>query len=247
MFTISVNHVVDCIEPRNNHMPVPDTIPAILIAVVATIAVFFIKYRSGRVVGKARILFAVALIVTGGLALAVYEFRAEWNAQAMVASMFGLPKDAEPLAFDRGASKGRRIQRLEAIYQLSDEREPSVSLGHTSFHFKKSSSISEFRNWLIDDFRTYEDALAWRDLAQLTDQTGWVPQRGRLSRQQTPDNASISGLYLCAFIPVISETADADVAQDVVPCHAIDQPVPPGITVFAVQNRSDDTLHVLIE
>lgn len=161
--------------------------------------------------------------------------------------MFDIGPDEAALAFKRGQYKGRRFQEIEAVYRLDGAGLPDVSLAGAKFRFWKTNKVSDFRAWMIDDFKISPGALAWQNLPRARDEQRLFPERGHLSRAMTPSEADISGAWLCAFVAVDDASAIKGAPQNVLPCHAVTVPAPSGITILALANRTDSTLHVLID
>lgn len=216
--------------------------------IIATILIVLVgMHLAGRVEDRLQIALTAGMIVGGSIWLIRSEIDANENARTVVENLFRIDPDVEMLDFHRKAEKGTRSQTVEAIYQFSPE----------GFDAYKGKALGPIRavsfnyrtgNWTdqkIDTFALSDGALAWTALPRIyRDNNSFFLNRGHYSHQHTPDEKDITGAFICAFIPVDSQTASG---YGVIPCSVVGERNPDGIAILGILNERDRTLHTLIE
>ena len=211
---------------------------------------------AGRFRGARESVAAALLIALVGGGFAALETRADERARRNVERLFRLAPDPDYLAFDRRASHGTLVPRVDAVVAFTPERFDAYRASNPGldpmtgvvFTFR-SDGFGDLR---IDRFAVAEGALSWKALPRaFRGRDAFFPERGHHSRRRTPDERTMRGAYLCAHVPVAAGVADGVSDGDaapfpVIPCDAVTGDLERGVTVLAFLDETDRTLHVLI-
>lgn len=216
----------------------------LVITAAGTIAALLVFWKSGRVKNARQFAGAVVVILLAAVGLGFLEARAEREARALLASVFPAPPGSEELVFRRKATKGTPTQEVEAIYRIRSDDPVPVTLEGAAFRYGKHTSVSKLGVWTIDRFAIADGALDWKPLPRQYFPGRHFPARGHASSSNLPYEKGMTGSYLCAFVLLDPDNAEAP--QKVVPCETVDQRPPPGITLLAVQDTSAGMLHVVV-
>ena len=227
-------------------IPGPSSVAATL--VIASIAVLWGMFLAGRVKSKLEAVLASAVIIGAGVWLHQAEAKANAEAEALVGRLFDLSSDTVPLVFQQHSSRGTRVARIEAIYELSPgefaSQDSALSLDQVSFRYRKS----EWSAVTVDRFEIAPGAVDWQELPRRYSTANYYHvERGHYSRQRTPNERDMSGKYVCAFIPIDVEADRSVETYEALPCRSVGRRRPGGITILGLLNRNDRTLHVLIQ
>lgn len=202
-----------------------------------------------RVENRLQLALAANLFVGASLWVVQMDVVANKKARMTVEALFDLDLEDEILEFDRKASKGTRSQTIEVIYKVSPKKSNTLQNKTLSFtediSFKYRTGSLEYRE--IEKFAVEDGALDWADLPRtFLGKNNFFVTRGHASHKRTPDEKSMSGKYICAFIKIEAQKANPQDGYEVIPCETVRANGWGGVAILGILNGADDTLHILI-
>ncbi|WP_317057683.1 hypothetical protein [Roseovarius rhodophyticola] len=221
------------------------TMTTLFMMTASTLVVAFFFWKSGRLKNAKQFVATVLVVLVAAMAFVFFEAKAEREARVLLLSVFPVASDSQEVLFYRKATKGTRVQEIEAVYTVTASDPLPVSLEGAAFRYRLDSLATDLGVWTIDQFEIADGALDWKPLPRRAASSGYLPARGHYSSRNWPDEKGMSGSYLCALVHL--DPNQTDTPQKVLSCNSVGQKPAESILLLAILDTSARRLHLLVQ